>query len=881
MAPSDPPRKPGYASVPPPAPSPEVGNDSEARTREQLGKRNLTASTRGLHSPHHPSTSAAAESSVTTSPFAPAVSPIHAPAAAASSSSSSSPGATITVDRHDKAAESAWQHKMETTGGQNLNVVQTYKAHFREDPWTWFGQMYQYGQGTGWRAYTDYIGSPILYPTQSTEVVQSLAQSKQVQERIHALASSRVESLFATVPPPKTEEARKELQRFKEKRRLELERNLTDVARGLAETNVARLDSIKFLRGFAWSVESILARLYHQGIHISVAQVLELRRVASYCAERKISLLFAPSHSSHIDYLTLSWLMFRLGIAVPHIVAGENLDLPVLGNVLKRGGAFFIRRTFAGDQLYPIVIKEYVEQLLAAGKNIECFIEGTRSRTGKRLPPKLGILKYVVEALLNERTEDVFIAPVSVQYDSVIESSTYADELLGKPKEAESLFGLLGSSSSVLQLKLGRIDVRFQTPWSLKGFINEQKLRREAPTPDHKSKMELDLFNNDEHKILLLKALGYRILNDVNNASIIMPAALCGTILLILRGRGIGRSDLIKRVEWLAGIIRGKGYQVADFGSLSTAEVVDRAITGVMKGLVEIETDVMEPTYVPVKRFELSFFRNQVMHVFVSEALLCSALYTRVKQGGETPNQFMKREALVAEAGFISHVLREEFVFNSADKLENNVRATVDQLVADDVLAFDEQNRVGLSTRERRVGRSNFDSYLFLVFPLIEAYWLSACSLLLLAPPPPKGQAPGSVQSWFAAKEFEKRAQLFGKTLYAGGEISYLEAINLATLSAAMVRFQELGFIVRRKSDGPKPVPLVALNPAYVPTYDAEGRVTNTGPLVSFLERLSAFRREGKDRRDEGSVISERIGNVVRANFAPVVELTRLGESRI
>jgi glycerol-3-phosphate O-acyltransferase len=113
--------------------------------------------------------------------------------------------------------------------------------------------------------------------------------------------------------------------------------------------------------------------------------------------------------------------MFRLGIAVPHIVAGDNLDIPVVGRALRGGGGFFIRRTFAGDQLYSAVIKEYVEQVLGAGKNLECFIEGTRSRTGKRLPPKLGILKYVVEALLNERTEDVYVAPVSVQYDSVIE----------------------------------------------------------------------------------------------------------------------------------------------------------------------------------------------------------------------------------------------------------------------------------------------------------------------------------------------------------------------------------------------------------------------------------------------------------------------------
>jgi len=294
-----------------------------------------------------------------------------------------------------------------------------------------------------------------------------------------------------------------------------------------------------------------------------------------------------------------------------------------------------------------------------------------------------------------------------------------------------------------------------------------------------------------------------------------------------------------------------------------------------MKGLVEVQTDVMEPTYVPIKRFELSFFRNQVMHVFVSEALLCTALYTRVKQGGPTPMQFMHREALVSEAGFASHVMRGEFVFNSADNLERNVSKTIEQLVADEVLVIDKEQRVGLSDRERQLGRSNFDSYMFLVFPLIEAYWLAASSLLLLAPPVPEGQKPGANVAWFAAKDFEKRAQLFGKTLYAGGELSYLEAINAATLSAAFTRFQELNFVTWRKSESAKPIPLVTLNPDYLPEYAPDGTLVTGGKLAVFIERMSAFRREGKDRRDDGGVVSERVLSIVRANYGPVVEWTR------
>lgn len=135
-------------------------------------------------------------------------------------------------------------------------------------------------------------------------------------------------------------------------------------------------------------------------------------------ASKKQSLIILPCHKSHVDYLTMSWLFYRLGLSLPHIVAGANLNMPVVGSWLQKVssfrspllniklivfvfrekcGAFFIRRSFGDDELYPVVVKEYIEELLAEGMNIECFIEGTRSRTGKLLMPKLGILKYIVE----------------------------------------------------------------------------------------------------------------------------------------------------------------------------------------------------------------------------------------------------------------------------------------------------------------------------------------------------------------------------------------------------------------------------------------------------------------------------------------------------
>ena len=149
-----------------------------------------------------------------------------------------------------------------------------------------------------------------------------------------------------------------------------------------------------------------------------------------------------------------------MGIALPHIAAGDNLNMPFVGWVLRHNGAFFIRREWGGDKLYIAVMKEYIDYLTLNGYNMEAFIEGTRSRTGKLLQPKFGFLKLILESVMSNPGRDVIFVPVQLGYDKVIETPSYVNELLGTPKEKESIFQLF-SSLNVFQLKWGRIDVRF------------------------------------------------------------------------------------------------------------------------------------------------------------------------------------------------------------------------------------------------------------------------------------------------------------------------------------------------------------------------------------------------------------------------------------
>ena len=222
---------------------------------------------------------------------------------------------------------------------------------------------------------------------------------------------------------------------------------------------------------------------------------------------------------------------------------------------------------------------------------------------------------------------------------------------MGNPKPKENLMDFL-SASSLLSLKLGRVDVRFHEPWSLKGFIQEQQGRMTSLPQQISSASGRDA----SQRIRLLRTMGYKVLSDINAVSVVMPTALIGTVLLTLRGRGVGKTELVRRVEWLSDRVRAKGGRVAHFHGAPTIEVVERGLEVLGPGLVGIVGGLPEETYYAVDRFQLSFYRNMTIHLFVSEALVSAAMYTRVKQGGGPDNQRISYDELYKHVSFLSQV---------------------------------------------------------------------------------------------------------------------------------------------------------------------------------------------------------------------------------
>ncbi|RYP67562.1 hypothetical protein DL771_007174 [Monosporascus sp. 5C6A] len=708
-------------------------------------------------------------------------------------------------------------------------ALMRHMASFRSEPLRFLREVSLYVSGTGWRAYDNIVGQPIFYSGYSEHIKNSVLSASLLQTRISQLADMRLDVEEKEGWLRKDD---KHLETKRAHRRSVLESGLQEVAEKWTNDMICKFESKPFIRSAYYLVTQLLTRAYHQGIHVSSEEVLRLRKVAEEAQRKKQSIIFLPSHRSHVDYVSMQLICYRLGLALPVVVAGDNLNFPLVGPFLQNA-----------------------DTLLQGGYNFECFIEGGRSRTGKLLSPKFGILSFILDSLLSGRVEDAVICPVSTQYDKVVETDGYVTELLGVPKKKENLADFL-SSTSILSLKLGRVDVRFHEPWSLRGYVDTQLTRicKSPQPPDWSSKSP----ENAAIRQKLLRTMGYKVLSDINEVSVVMPTALIGTVLLTLRGRGVGKSELMRRIEWLISRVRAKCGRVAHFGNAPLSDVVERGLEVLGKDLVGIVQGLAEPTYFAVDRFQLSFYRNMTIHLFISEALVSAAMYMRVKVGGGPAQQAISYEAVRDQVLFLSSLFRGEFIFPS-EGLVHNLEKTLAGLENDRVinLTRDDKDKIvsiGLSEEERLAGRENYDFYCFLIWPFIEASWLAAVSLIGLTPPNKDMDG-----IWIEVAKTQSTAQLLGKTLYHQGDLSYFEAVNKETLKNSYQRFEEEGIVYTIKPKSAKAPARLRLAPDWVVPRDAKtGTLLASGRLWDFIEKIALSRREGKNRRD-GATVSTRV----------------------
>ncbi|HSR64730.1 MAG TPA: glycerol-3-phosphate 1-O-acyltransferase PlsB, partial [Xanthomonadaceae bacterium] len=374
--------------------------------------------------------------------------------------------------------------------------------------------------------------------------------------------------------------------------------------------------------------------------------------------------IYVPSHRSHMDYLLLSYLLYTHGIVPPHIFAGVNLNLPVIGTLLRKGGAFFARRSFRGNALYSAVFREYMAQLVAGGYSIEYFIEGGRSRTGRLLQPKGGSLAMTVRAYLRQPTRPVLFQPIYIGYEKLMEGRSYLDELTGKPKEKESILGLLLGIPKVLRSNYGQVVVNFGEPIPLADMLATHAPRWDGSAVGDDEKPEWLAATVD--------ATAQQIQVNVNRAADVNPVNLLALSLLSTPKHAMGEADLLAQIALSKSLLVEVPYGERVTVTPHTPEqiVAHGEEIGMLARVAHPMGDVLSVD--DDTAGQLSYFRNNVLHLFTASAWIASCFQhnRRMARGtllrlGRTMYPFLQAELFLPwdEDEFASRLERTMDVF--------------------------------------------------------------------------------------------------------------------------------------------------------------------------------------------------------------------------
>ncbi len=373
-------------------------------------------------------------------------------------------------------------------------------------------------------------------------------------------------------------------------------------ARRYAEEIAAHISypTIRFIERFlSW----LWNRIY-DGIVLN--NVERLHEVAS-----DHELVYVPCHRSHFDYLLLGYIVYHQGLSIPHTAAGINLNMPVIGSILRRGGAFFLRRSFKGNRLYAAVFNAYLHQILSRGHSIEYFVEGGRSRSGRLLPAKGGMLSMTVNSFLHMPRRPIVFVPVYFGYEKLMEGDSFISELGGAEKQKESLFGLLRSVRA-LRENFGQVYVNIGEPLSLETLLDEMNPDwRQAPFGEGEKPAWLEQ---------AIRTLGERVMQRINAAAAATPVSLLASVLLSTPKQTMGELELERQLQFCLDLLARFPYaDTVTWPARSPQEIIAH---GEHMKLVERTPHPLGDVLHMRERQAvlMTYFRNNVLHLFAIPA---------------------------------------------------------------------------------------------------------------------------------------------------------------------------------------------------------------------------------------------------------------------
>ena len=379
--------------------------------------------------------------------------------------------------------------------------------------------------------------------------------------------------------------------------------------------------------------------------------------------------IFLWSHRSNLDTLVLSAAMQELGLPPAHLFAGINMAFGPMGALMRRAGVIFIRRSTSDDPLYKYVLREYVGYVLEKRFNLSWSIEGTRSRTGKALPPRLGLLSYAADVYLSGRVDDIVLLPVSITFDQLHEISEYADYAKGGTKKPEGFGWLYGFIKAQGARHYGKVYVRFDEPLLLSSCL--------GPVGGVVAR-------DPAARRLALQKTAFEVAWRINQGMPVTATALVTTVLLAMQGAGLTFGQI------RLGLADGMDY----LESRSVPRTASaRALTGasgpgavratldvlVAGGVVSFVGEGRDPVWLigPEHQLAATFYRNSLIH-FLLDTALCELAVLRAGESAFDPDEGSAPDPVDAfwdEIARLRDLLKFEFYFKERDEHRRQVAA--------------------------------------------------------------------------------------------------------------------------------------------------------------------------------------------------------------
>lgn len=445
-----------------------------------------------------------------------------------------------------------------------------------------------------------------------------------------------------------------------EKARKEAHVMLDEIAADFSYSLVRKGDRIL---GWLWN------RIY-QGLNINNAATV--RRLAQDGHE----IVYVPCHRSHMDYLLLSYVLYHEGMVPPHIAAGINLNFFPAGPIFRRGGAFFIRRSFKGNKLYSTIFREYLAELFAKGYSVEYFSEGGRSRTGRLLQAKTGMLAMTIQAMLRGLNRPVTLVPVYIGYEHVMEVGTYAKELRGKRKEKENASLVLRTIRKLRNFGQGYVN--FGEPIPLNQFLNEQ-------VPEWTQDIDAMGASKPQWMTPVVNKLATKMMTHINDAAAANAMTLCATALLASRQRALARDNLVKQIDCYLQLLRNVPYSNTYTVPSDSAESLVQHAESLDKFVVETDTMGDIISLDRNQSILMTYYRNNIIHLLALPSLIAQMLIRQQQMPVEQIQTcvakvypFLKQEL------FLSHdeTQLDEVVMHYLAELQRQQLVTLDDGIA-------------------------------------------------------------------------------------------------------------------------------------------------------------------------------------------------------